>query len=100
MQNATLLAMAGLFALQSATGAVGQEIKRHAVHLPQHEARTAYTVQTVSVRAGCFPERLRAIFRLSTFGTKARRMGKVLRVMHTSVNYYTYRDREVQTMSF
>lgn len=61
MQNATLLAMAGLFALQSATDAVGQEIKRHAVHLPKHEARAAYTVQTVGVRAGCFPERLRAV---------------------------------------
>ncbi|MBB4288166.1 uncharacterized protein YcbK (DUF882 family) [Rhizobium leguminosarum] len=61
MQNAALLAMAGLFALQSATGAVGQELKRQAIHLPKHEARTAYTVQTVSVRAGCFPARLRAV---------------------------------------
>ncbi|MGO8411515.1 peptidase M15A, partial [Rhizobium ruizarguesonis] len=61
MQNATLLAMAGLFALQSATGAVGKDMKRHGVHLPKHEARLAYTVQTVSVRAGCFPGRLRAV---------------------------------------
>ncbi|MGO7969189.1 peptidase M15A, partial [Rhizobium ruizarguesonis] len=29
MQNATLLAMAGLFALKSATGAVGQDMKRN-----------------------------------------------------------------------
>ncbi|MBB3132679.1 uncharacterized protein YcbK (DUF882 family) [Rhizobium pisi] len=61
MQNATLLAMAGLFALQSATGAAGQDAKMHAVYLPRHEARLAYAVQTVSVRAGCFPPRLRAI---------------------------------------
>jgi hypothetical protein len=61
MQNVSLLAMAGLFALQSATGAVGQDAKRHAVHLPKHATRVAYTVQTVSVRAGCFPERLRAV---------------------------------------
>ncbi|MDR9774175.1 D-Ala-D-Ala carboxypeptidase family metallohydrolase [Rhizobium hidalgonense] len=61
MQNASLLAMAGLIALQSATSAVGQDSKRPAVDLPKHEARLAYTVQTVSVRAGCFPERLRAV---------------------------------------
>ncbi|EJZ22228.1 DUF882 domain-containing protein [Rhizobium sp. Pop5] len=61
MQNASLIAMAGLFALQSATGAAGQDTKRQAIHLPEHEARLAYAVQTVSVRAGCFPTRLRAI---------------------------------------
>ncbi|OWV79977.1 peptidase M15A [Rhizobium sp. R635] len=61
MRNASLLAMAGLFALQSATGAAGQDTKRPAIHLAKHEARLAYTVQTVSVRAGCFPERLRAV---------------------------------------
>ncbi|MBB4483188.1 YcbK family protein [Rhizobium etli] len=61
MQNLVSLAMAGLFALQSATVAVGQDFKRHALHLPKHEARLAYAVQTVSVRAGCFPTRLRAI---------------------------------------
>ncbi|MBY5643813.1 DUF882 domain-containing protein [Rhizobium leguminosarum] len=61
MQNAILLAMAGLFALQSATAAVGQDMKRHAIHLPKPQARLAYTVQTVSVRASCFPGRLRAV---------------------------------------
>ncbi|MBX5184633.1 DUF882 domain-containing protein [Rhizobium sp. NZLR5] len=61
MQNASLLAMAGLFALQSATNAVGQDSKRPVLHLPSQDARLAYTVQTVSVRAGCFPERLRAV---------------------------------------
>ncbi|NEJ69233.1 DUF882 domain-containing protein [Rhizobium phaseoli] len=61
MQNASLLAMAGLFALQSATSAVGQDSRRPVLHLPRPDARLAYTVQTVSVRAGCFPERLRAV---------------------------------------
>ncbi|WP_064681373.1 YcbK family protein [Rhizobium bangladeshense] len=61
MQNLASLAMAGLFALQSATIAVSQDFKRQALHLTRHEARLAYAVQTVSVRAGCFPTRLRAI---------------------------------------
>ncbi|MBX4865976.1 MULTISPECIES: YcbK family protein [Rhizobium] len=61
MQNPSLLAMAGLFALQSATAALSQDDKRHAAHLPRHEARLSYAVQTVSVRASCFPIRLRAI---------------------------------------
>ncbi|MBB3460789.1 YcbK family protein [Rhizobium sp. BK377] len=61
MQNASLLAMAGLFALQSATTAVGQDNRRQTTQLPKYETRIAYTMQTVSVRAGCFPARLRAV---------------------------------------
>ncbi|MDR9780020.1 YcbK family protein [Rhizobium redzepovicii] len=61
MQTASLLAMAALFALQSATSAVGQDSKRPVIHLPKQEARPAYTVQTVSVRTGCFPARLQAV---------------------------------------
>ncbi|MBB3645350.1 uncharacterized protein YcbK (DUF882 family) [Rhizobium sp. BK619] len=61
MQTASLLTMAGLFALQSATSAVGQDSKRPVIHLPKQEARLAYTVQTVSVRTGCFPARLQAV---------------------------------------
>jgi len=61
MQNASLLAMAGLFALQSATAAVGQDNRRQTSQLPKHETRIAYTMQTVSVRASCFPARLRAV---------------------------------------
>lgn len=49
--------------------------------------------------ASVIPERLRIVFSLSPFCTKARRMGKVLRVTHTTVSYYTYRDREIQTVS-
>lgn len=49
-------------------------------------------------RVGAIPELLRAVFRLPAFRTKARRMGAVLRVTHTTVSYYTYRDRSVQTL--
>jgi hypothetical protein len=44
------------------------------------------------------PNLLRAVFRLPAFRTKTRRMGKVLRVTHTTVSYYTYRDRQIQTV--
>ncbi len=39
---------------------------------------------------------LRAVFRLPAFQSKARRMGKVLRVTTTTVSYYSYRDRETR----
>jgi hypothetical protein len=48
-------------------------------------------------QVSAIPELLRAVFRLSAFHSKARRMGAVLRVTHAMVSYYTYRDREVQT---
>jgi hypothetical protein len=49
-------------------------------------------------RAHEISELLRAVFRLPAFRTKARRMGKVLRVARTTVSYYTFRDREVQRL--
>ena len=49
-------------------------------------------------RAGEIPTLLRAVFRLASFQTKARRIGKVLRVTHTTVSYYTYRERETRTV--
>jgi hypothetical protein len=51
-------------------------------------------------RVGEIPVLLRAVFRLAAFQTKARRMGKVLRVTHSMVNYYTYRERESRTIPF
>jgi hypothetical protein len=42
------------------------------------------------------PNLLRAVFRLSTFRTKTRRMGKVLRVTPTTISY---RDRQVRALS-
>jgi len=49
-------------------------------------------------RAGEIPILLRAFFRLAAFQSKARRMGKVLRVTHTTVSYYTYREHETRTV--
>jgi len=50
-------------------------------------------------RAREISELLRAVFRLGLFRTKARRMGKVLRITRSTGNYYTFRDREVRTVS-
>jgi hypothetical protein len=50
-------------------------------------------------RAREIPNLLRAVFRLSTFRTKTRRMGKVLRVTPTTISYYTDRDRQVRALS-
>jgi hypothetical protein len=47
-------------------------------------------------RAREIPGLLRAVFRLPSFRTKARRMGKVLRVAHRTVSYYTYRERQIR----
>ena len=47
-------------------------------------------------RAREIPGLVRAIFRLPRFRTKARRMGKVLRVAHPTVSYYTYRERQIR----
>jgi hypothetical protein len=44
------------------------------------------------------PELLRAAFRLPAFRTKARRMGKVLRVAQRTVSYYTYRERQIRVV--
>jgi hypothetical protein len=43
------------------------------------------------------PQLLRAVFRLSPFQTKTRRMGKVIHVTLSTVSYYTYRERRVRT---
>ena len=50
-------------------------------------------------RAREIPNLLRAVFRLSTFRTKTRRMGKVLRGTPTTTSYYTDRDRQVRALS-
>lgn len=47
-------------------------------------------------RAREIPGLLRAVFRIPAFRTKARRMGKVLRVTHGTVSYYTYRERQIR----
>ena len=50
-------------------------------------------------RAHEIPQLLRAVFRLPAFRTKARRMGKVLRVTQQTVSYYTYRERQIRVAS-
>ena len=49
-------------------------------------------------RAREIPELLRAVFRLPAFRTKARRMGKVLRIAQRTVSYYTYRERQIRVV--
>lgn len=44
------------------------------------------------------PALLRAVFRLAPFRTKARRMGKVLRITRRAVRYYTCNDREIRVL--
>ena len=41
---------------------------------------------------------LRTVFRLPAFRTKARRMGKVLRVAHRAVSYDTDRERQIRVV--
>ena len=50
-------------------------------------------------RASEISTRLRVVFRIPAFQTKARRMGKVVRVTHTTVSYYTDLERESRTIS-
>ena len=45
------------------------------------------------------PNLLRAVFRPSTFRTKTRRMGKVLRATPTTISYHTDHDRQVRALS-
>jgi hypothetical protein len=50
-------------------------------------------------RAREIPDLLRAVFRRPAFRTKARRMGKVLRITQRTVSYYTYRQRQIRAVS-
>lgn len=50
-------------------------------------------------QAGQIPDLLRAVFHHALFQTKARRMGKVLRVTQSTISYYTQRNRQVQVVS-
>jgi uncharacterized protein YcbK (DUF882 family) len=61
MNAAFSLALAGLFAISCCINANAQTTKKASVKLPKPTASTTYTVQTVSVRVGCFPPRLRGI---------------------------------------
>ncbi len=43
------------------------------------------------------PQILRALFRKPEFNTKARRMGKIIRVTDQEISYYTYHDKSIKT---
>jgi hypothetical protein len=44
------------------------------------------------------PPSLRLLLRRSEFNTKAKRMGKVIRVADEKINYYTLVDRQIKTI--
>jgi hypothetical protein len=44
------------------------------------------------------PPSLRLLLRRSEFNTKAKRMGKVIRVADEKINYYTLMDRQIKTI--
>lgn len=70
MQNALYIALASLFALSSCTTADAQTDKTTVSSIGKQQA-PSFTLQTVSVRASCFPEKLRII--LAHIAAKTRR---------------------------
>lgn len=61
MRNFLSLALACLLAVSGFTLAEAKDDKQRKVKLPVHSRTTAYAVQTVSVRTGCFSPRLEGI---------------------------------------
>ena len=61
MRNIFSIAIACLLTFSFCTAGVAKEEKRRKFKLPGHSVTVAYGLQTVSVRAGCFSPRLRAI---------------------------------------
>jgi hypothetical protein len=61
MRNLFSLALACLLAISSFAIAEAQDDRPRKVKLPVHQRTTAYAVQTVSVRTGCFSPRLEGI---------------------------------------
>ncbi len=50
-------------------------------------------------RAHEIPQSLRSLLRRPEFRTKAKRMGKVIRVTGTEISWYSYDDREVRVIA-
>lgn len=61
MINACSVALAGLFALSFYESGQAQTNKKPNLNFLLHRSPQSYTVQTVSVRASCFPSQLRDI---------------------------------------
>ena len=47
-------------------------------------------------RVNEIPETLRSLLRITEFNTKAKRMGKVIRVTDKEISYYTFNERMVK----
>ncbi|MBZ9789883.1 DUF882 domain-containing protein [Rhizobium sp. 3T7] len=61
MQSAFSIALAGLFCLSCFDGADAQNVRRVAIPPLKHNETLAYSLQTVSVKANCFPPQLRGV---------------------------------------
>jgi hypothetical protein len=61
MHPAFSIALAGLFSLSCLSGANAQNVRKLSIGPLKKNETLAYTLQTVSVRASCFPPRLRGI---------------------------------------
>ena len=62
MHHASSVALASLFALAAvATSAREDDSERPSSPIPEHQVAVTYSLQTVSVRAGCFPPKLKRI---------------------------------------
>lgn len=61
MHHAFSLAFAGLFTLASVATADGEDDEKTVSRIGKHQVAVAYSLQTVSVRAGCFPAKLKLI---------------------------------------
>lgn len=61
MHPALSAVVVGLFSLSCFDNAIAQSTRRVAIGPLKHNETLPYALQTVSVRAGCFPPRLRGI---------------------------------------
>ena len=61
MQSAFSIALAGLFCLSCFDSADAQNVRRVTIPSLKHKETLAYSLQTVSVQANCFPPQLRGI---------------------------------------
>jgi hypothetical protein len=61
MHTAFSIAIAGLFSLSCFDGAGAQNVRKLSIGPLKNPQAVAYTLQTVSVRASCFPPQLRGI---------------------------------------
>ncbi|MEZ2130915.1 MULTISPECIES: YcbK family protein [unclassified Sinorhizobium] len=61
MHHAFSVALVGLFTLASVATADGEDDEKPVTRIREHQVSVTYSLQTVSVRAGCFPAKLKLI---------------------------------------